>query len=133
MIEHRTTVRVRYRDTDQMGVVYHGVYLEFFETGRTELLRAVGLPYSTIEREEGVMLPVLDIWLSIAAPARYDDLLEVVSTIEPIEGARLSILYRIEVEGRMIVAGRTTHAFVSADTMRPVRPPRRFLDAVAGS
>lgn len=133
MIEHRTTVRVRYRDTDQMGVVYHGVYLEFFETGRTELLRAVGLPYSTIEREEGVMLPVLEVALSIAAPARYDDLLEVVSTIEPIDGARLSISYRIEREGGVLVTGKTTHAFVAAETMRPVRPPRRFLDAVAGS
>ncbi|MCE2504400.1 MAG: hypothetical protein J4G05_10135 [Chlorobi bacterium] len=59
MISGHTSIRVRYRDTDQMNVVYHGVYLEYFETGRTELLRDLGMPYSSIE-QNGLMLPVLE-------------------------------------------------------------------------
>ena len=59
MIRTETTIRVRYRDTDQMGVVYNGVYFEYFETGRTEMLRELGMAYSAIE-STGVMLPVLE-------------------------------------------------------------------------
>ncbi len=114
-----------------MGVVYHGVYLEFFETGRTDLLRSAGLPYSTIEREEGVMLPVLSASLTIRRPARYDDLLTVESTVAPIEGARLVISYRILCDERLLVEGETVHAFVAADTMRPLRPPASIVTALA--
>jgi acyl-CoA thioester hydrolase len=129
MISHVSQIRVRYRDTDQMGVVYHGVYLEYFETGRTELLRELGIPYSGIE-EKGLMLPVLDFALKIERPARYDDLLHVESVIDRMEGARLRIdyhLYRVG-DPELLVIGHTTHAFVSVGDLSPRRPPRFFLD-----
>lgn len=128
---HATEIRVRYRDTDQMGVVYHAVYLEFFETARTEYLRRIGIPYSGIE-EQGLMLPVLDLSLRIERPARYDDLLSVTATIRPMTGARLSIDYRIVRAGEeaTLVTGETTHAFVSVGDLSPRRPPRFFLDAL---
>ena len=126
MIRHTTQVRVRYRDTDQMGVVYHGVYLEFFETGRTEFLREAGMAYSSIE-ETGVMLPVLEAALSMKRSARYDDLLEVHSIIRETPTARLRIEYEICRDDELLVTGYTVHAFVSAATRKPVRPPTDFV------
>jgi len=129
MISHVSPVRVRYRDTDQMGVVYHGVYLEYFETGRTELLRELDIPYSGIE-EQGLMLPVLDLALKIERPARYDDLLHVESVIDRMQGARLRIDYRLyrADDPDLLVSGHTTHAFVSVGDLSPRRPPRFFLE-----
>ena len=90
MIRYTTQIRVRYRDTDQMGVVYHGVYLEFFETGRTEFLRDAGMAYSSIE-DTGIMLPVLEATLTMKRPARYDDLLTVHAIIREMPTARLKV------------------------------------------
>ena len=126
MISGRTTVRVRYRDTDQMGVVYHSVYLEYFETARTELLRAHGMPYSSIE-ERGLMLPVLEASLSITGGARYDDEVVIVSSIAPMTGVRLRIDYRLSRADELLVTGHTVHAFVTVGAMRPTRPPADFL------
>ena len=126
MIRHETTVRVRYPDTDQMGVVYHAVYLEYFETGRTELLRDFGLPYSALE-ESGVMLPVLEAHLVMLRPARYDQALTVVSIMNEMPTARLRIDYRILRGDELLATGHTLHAFTTVDTMRPVRPPREFM------
>ncbi len=126
MILHTTRIRVRYRDTDQMGIVYHGVYLEYFETGRTEFLRDAGMAYSSIE-ETGVMLPVLEAALQMKRSARYDDLLTVRSIIRTMPTARLRIEYELYREEELLVTGHTIHAFVSSDTMKPVRPPKEFL------
>ena len=124
-------VRVRYRDTDLMQVVYHSVYLEFFETGRTEFLRAAGIPYGEIE-EKGLMLPLLSYSAKIDRPARYDDRLRIESTIHPMNGVRLRITYRIYREGdadeRPIVTGETMHVFACTETFAVRRPPRYFLD-----
>lgn len=130
MIRHTATVRIRYRDTDQMGVVYHAVYLEFCETARTELLRAIGLPYSTLEKESGVLLPVLEFQLRLLRPARYDDLLSVTATLEEPITARFRIGYELRRGDELLATGGTVHAFTEASTFKPVRPPRIFLDAV---
>jgi len=129
MIRRRTQVRVRYRDTDQMGVVYHGVYLEFFETGRTELLRELGMAYSSIERT-GVMLPVLEAVLKIHRPARYDELLTVVTTLHQPPSARLRIDYEIVRDDDLLVSGYTLHVFTTVDGMKPVRPPKDFMELI---
>lgn len=130
MISHETRIRVRYRDTDQMSVVYHGVYLEYFETGRTELLRDYGMAYASIE-ERGLMLPVLEATLRMKRPARYDDLLTVRAIIRDLPTARLRIDYEILCRGELLVSGHTLHAFVTADSMRPVRPPADFVALLA--
>lgn len=129
MIGHTTNVRVRYRDTDQMGVVYHGVYLEFFETGRTELLRTCGMAYSNIERG-GLLLPVLEATLQIQRPARYDELIAVTATMHEPTGIRLLIQYQIHRGDLLLVSGYTTHVFTTADGMKPVRPPAGFLEVL---
>lgn len=129
MIRRETTIRVRYRDTDQMGVVYHGVYLEFFETGRTELLRGIGLPYSSIE-QSGVMFPVLDAYVRLHRPARYDDLLTVATTLDTTISARMRLDYTIHRGDELLVSGHTTHAFTTVEGMKPVRPPRSFIETV---
>ena len=74
-ISHTTSIRVRYVDTDKMGVVYHGVYLSYFEVARTEMLRAAGIPYSRLE-ETGILMPVLEASARYLQPARYDDVLD---------------------------------------------------------
>lgn len=132
MICHSTNVRVRYRDTDQMGVVYHGVYLEFFETGRTELLRTCGMAYSNIERG-GLLLPVLEANVQIQRPARYDELITVTATMKEPTGIRLVIHYQIHRADLLLVTGSTIHVFTTADGMKPVRPPAGFLEVLRKS
>jgi acyl-CoA thioester hydrolase len=127
MIRHETQVRVRYPDTDKMGVVYHGRYLEYFETGRTELLRDLGLAYSALE-EGGVLLPVLEARLALRRPARYDEVLTVVTTMRAMPTARMNLEYEILRGDELLVTGSTSHAFTTADGMRPIRPPRAFLE-----
>ncbi len=129
VIEHACQYRVRYSDTDKMGVVYHGNYLRLFEIARTELLRARGLPYSELEAS-GYMLPVLASHAEYIMPARYDDLLTLHATIDEEISVRMKITYSIKRGADTLVTGWTRHAFVTASEFKPVRPPRIFLDIV---
>ncbi len=129
VIEHACQYRVRYSDTDKMGVVYHGNYLRLFEIARTELLRSRGLPYAELE-SSGYMLPVLTSHAEYIMPARYDDLLTLHATIDTEISARMTITYAITRGVDTLVTGWTRHAFVTANEFKPVRPPRFFLDIV---
>lgn len=129
MIEHHTDIRVGYRDTDQMGVVHHAVYLEFFEQGRTELLRQIGMAYAELERS-GVMLPVLEYSARMIRSGRYDDIVRVVSRLRIPDGPRLRIDYEIRRQGELLVTGHTVHAFTNVDRMKPIRPPRAFMSLI---
>jgi len=119
--------RVRYSETDQMGTFYNSRALEWFECGRTELLRKLGLPYTEIERR-GVFLPLVEAHLEFRGRARYDDLLRMKSVMSLAGRARL----RVEVEivqsesGAPVASGYTVHAFTDA-AGKPVRPPGWFL------
>lgn len=125
MIEHTTHIRVRYADTDQMGFAYYANYLVWFEVGRTEMLRALGLPYAQIEKEK-VALPVLEAHCTYRKAARYDNLLRVVSRLKERPRAGLRIDYEIFDEtGQLLAEGYTTHAFINGEG-RPVRPPQSF-------
>ena len=126
MIENTTRIRVRYADTDQMGVAYYARYLEWFEVGRTEMLRAHGLTYAEIEKEK-VALPVLEAYCKYRKPVRYDQLLRVVSRLHEMPRASLRIDYEIFDEGGELLAeGYTVHTFINPEG-RPVRPPRIFF------
>lgn len=116
-------VRVRYPEVDRMGVAHHSSHFVWFEIGRTELMRARGLPYARIE-EEGLFLPVIDASCTYHAPARYDDLLRVRTSLEEMRGARATFRYRIEREadGALLATGSTTHAAVDRGG-RPRRMP----------
>ena len=129
-VQHKLEVRVRYVDTDQMGVVHHARYFEWFEMGRTELIRALGLPYRELE-QDGYHLPVVEAHAVYRRAARYDDVLTVVSTVEEQRGARLKISYRVLRGHELLAEGYTVHVFLNDDG-RPVRPPRRFAELVTG-
>jgi len=128
-IVRTTSVRVRYADTDKMGIVYNGNYLRFFEIGRTELLRQIGLPYVNLE-SAGYLLPVLEAHVEYRSPARYDDLLDIITRFRYTGGARIDISYEIEHERRSVAVGYTKHTFVTSDTFRPIKPPQQFIAAM---
>lgn len=128
-VTHDTVYRIRYSDTDTMGVVYYGNYMRLFEIGRTELLRAADIPYASFEAE-GLYLPVLEAHAEYLAPARYDDEIVISTSYTPEVSPVLDLRYRIHRSGDTLVTGWTRHTFVSASTFRPVRPPRRFVEGI---
>jgi len=123
-----TQVRVRYADTDAMGVVYHANYLVWFEVGRNELMRAWGVPYVDFEKR-GILVPVADGKLRWVYPARYDDLLDIETRVERLSPARITFAYRIlrAEDGRLCCEGSTTHAFVGPNG-RPGALPKLAPD-----
>lgn len=119
---HETQIRVRYAETDQMGVVWHGNYLQYFEAGRTETLRACGWSYRGLE-EAGIMLPLVEAHLAYVRPAKYDDLLTVKTMVREPVTARIRFDYEIRNEAdEILVTGHTVLGFVDARTRRPCRP-----------
>lgn len=128
-ITHCASVRVRYAETDKMKIVYNGNYLVYFEIGRTDLLRACGLPYAELERE-GLMLPVLEAHVNYKTPAEYDDVLYIYASYTLEIKPTIRIDYVIKRGETDIATGYTTHSFVRTETMKPVRPPNSFFDAV---
>lgn len=106
-------VRVRYADTDAMGVVYHANYLVWFEVGRGELMRAFGMPYADFEKR-GILVPVVEGQVKWLYPARYDDVLQVQTRVEELRPSRIIFAYRIlrAEDGKLCCEGRTIHAFL---------------------
>jgi len=129
MLKHITTVRVRYADTDAMGIVYNGRYLEYFEVGRTELLRAYGLPYSVVEKE-GYQLPLLEAKITFKSAAFYDDLIDIESVVKELFTPKIHIDYvlRRQSTNEIIATGYTDHVFVKKETMKAVKPPGFYLE-----
>lgn len=120
--------RVRYQETDQMGVVYHANYLNWFEVGRTEWIRAAGLPYAELERR-GLLLPVTELHIQYASPARYDDLVHVRVELTEFSALRLKFDYeaRRSADGALLVGGWSRHVWVNA-SWRPARIDREAPD-----
>lgn len=129
MIQFESTITVRYAETDMMGVVYHGSYLPWFEVGRTELLKAHGIPYRQLE-EEGFFLPVIEVHVHYRQPARYDDVLTIRTTLKDKPVLRIRLDYEVLRGSELLATGHTVHAFINrAGT--PVRPPPRFAATMA--
>jgi acyl-CoA thioester hydrolase len=122
-------LRVRYSETDQMGTFYNSRALEWFECGRTELMRRkLGMSYAALE-VRGAFLPLVEAHLEFLGPARYDDLLEIASTVEVSGRAKLRFEVQIHhAESRKpVVRGYTVHAFVDRQG-KPIRPPSWFVE-----
>ena len=119
-------VRVRYAETDQMGVVYHSNYLVWFEIGRVELIRSMGLDYKRMEAEEGCGIAVVDVHVRYRAPARYDDELLVRTTLLAARGAVIRFGYKIvRVEdGVLLCDGETVHVVVDKEMKKRSLPPK---------
>ena len=127
---HEFKVRVRYAETDQMGVVYHGNYAQYFEMGRVEWLRNKGLSYSFMEKN-GVMLPVVSLTLNYKKPARYDDLLTVRTIFKKQESVRIEFDYEIySEEGELLTTGNSVLVFVNMKTNRPTLPSDYVLEKI---
>jgi acyl-CoA thioester hydrolase len=125
-------VRVRYAETDQMGVVYHANYLVWFEVGRVEYIRQLGLDYKSMEREEGCGIAVADVSARFKAPAQYDDELVIQTRLLAARGAVLRFGYRIvrAADDLLLCEGETVHIVVGKDMKRRTLP-KKYADRFA--
>ncbi len=129
MIEliHKTQIRVRYAETDMMGFVWNGVYNQYFEIGRTELMRHFGLRYKDME-DAGIQLPLTECNARYIQPGLYDDVLDIEAKLVYEGGARLKFDYNILRDNSTITIGYTIHSFMNSITKRPVKPPKMFIE-----
>jgi len=130
MNEHKVEVRVRYGETDQMGVVYHGSYVPYFEIGRVEWLRNKGVSYKTME-ESGIALPIVSMHLNYKKPARYDDLLTIHTKLKKYSGVKIEFDCEIRNENQELLT--TAHfilVFIDLKTGKPTQPPEYILDII---
>lgn len=130
---HDANIRPRYKETDQMGVIYHGNYFTYFEVGRTDYMRNLGFPYSEMEKR-GIILPVTRCECRFIKPVMYDDPIWVRTRVGHLKGIRVEFHYQIirQSDGEMLAEGQTHHAFVGRN-MRPLRKSEidpQFLETV---
>jgi len=124
-------VRVRYAETDKMGVVYHGNYAQFFEMGRVEWLRNMGVSYKSME-ENGVMLPVVSLTMNYKKPAHYDDLLIVRTIFKSQTSVKIEFDYEIVNEkGDLLTTANSILVFVNMANGRPILPPQYIVDKLS--
>ncbi len=130
---HTQQLRIRYSETDQMGTFYNSRPLEWFECGRSESFRALGLPYSSLE-ERGLFFPLVEAHVDYLGRARYDDLLEMTSSLSWAGRARLCCRVKIVLADsrKPVVSGHTIHAFTDAQG-RAIRPPEWFRRLLEGA
>jgi acyl-CoA thioester hydrolase len=122
--------RVRYSETDQMGVVYHGNYAQYLEMGRVEWLRSLGISYKSME-ENGIMLPVISLRLDFKKSATYDELLFVDTKLKNTPSVRIEFDYKIYNEAReILVEANTVLVFIDMNSKRPIRCPEFLLEKI---
>ena len=130
MQEHKINIRVRYAETDQMGVVYHGNYAQYFEMGRVEWLRNKGVSYKSME-ENGIMLPVVSLNMNYKKPAVYDDELTVVTRLKYLGGVKIEFEYEItNSNGELLTTASTVLVFVDMKTKRPTPVPDYLMQLI---
>lgn len=123
---NKTSIQVRYQETDMMGVVYHANYLIWFEIGRTAFLEDLGFKYHEIEKQ-GVVSPVMDASVSFKHPVRYGDDVSVNTWVDEYDGLRITYSYQVQhATGEIAVEGQTKHVIVKKDNFRPVSIRRNF-------
>ena len=121
-------LRVRYAETDQMGIVYYGNYAQYFEVGRVEWLRKLGVSYRSME-EQGLMLPVVSLNVRFKKPALYDDVIKVKTRLVKIPSATIEFDYEITNKfGEILTFGNTVLVFMDVKKNRPTRCPKYLLD-----
>ncbi len=129
-----TLIRVRYAETDQMGVVYYANFLVWFEIGRVELLRQLGFDYKSMEVEDDCFIPVVEVSCRYKVPARYDDELEVETEVAMVRGAVLKFRYRVVrvSDQQMLAEGETTHVVTDRKMMKRALP-EKYVRALSGA
>lgn len=128
MFEHSTKIRVRYGETDQMGYMYYGNYAEFYEVGRVEMLRSLGLTYSGMEAS-GIMMPVLEMKSKYLKPALYDEEITVKVIMDKMPGVKIHFRYELYNEKEELIhQAETLLVFVNMANNRPCLPASDFLE-----
>lgn len=129
MIEHTSTVYVRYAETDQMMFAHHSNYIVWFEYARIELMRSIGINYCEMEKN-GTLLPVLEVKAAFKRPARFDDELKITARIPDLPRSRMKFEYQIfNKQGEFLCDGYSLHAFMNTK-YRAVKPPAVFIDTL---
>ncbi|EAR11561.1 putative thioesterase [Polaribacter irgensii 23-P] len=130
MKKFTTKTRIRYSETDQMSVVYHGNYAQFFELGRTEWLRSLGITYKDME-VSGIILPVISLKCNFIKSALYDDVLTIHTFLKKEPLVKIEFDYEIKNQHEeLICTGNTVLAFVNSKTMKPRRCPENLLKSL---
>lgn len=129
---HRFPIRVYYEDTDLGQIVYYANYLKFIERGRSEWLRAAGVDQQRLLDKAHLAFVVRRVEADYLSPARFDDQLEVVTTLEQASGPRVTVLQAVERDGKVLFQARVTVICVDLRTMRPHRLPEAVRAALAG-
>lgn len=129
MFVHKTKVRTRYSEVDRMGYVYYGNYATYFEVGRVEAMRVLGISYAELE-EEGIMMPVIRYEIDYKKPAFYDEVLTIVTRVREVPRSRINFEYETwNAKGEMLNSAMTQLVFVDSKTMRPLRAPQVIVDS----
>ena len=130
MIKNQTNIRVRYGETDQMGYVYYGNYAQFFEVGRVEWLRALGVSYKSLE-ESGIMLPVINLSINYMKPAKYDDLLTITTIMTKKPLVKIEFDFEVHNENNdLLTTGFTSLVFMDMKKNKPIKAPKYLLDQI---
>ena len=126
MLRVTTSIRVRYQETDKMGIAYHGNYFTWLEVARIHLLDSIGCPYKELE-EDGYFLPVIRCECEYKSPARFDDIIDVVVHLPALKQARVNLEYSLKKGETLIANAKTSHAFVDFSG-RVIKPPGKFVE-----
>jgi acyl-CoA thioester hydrolase len=130
MFTSQTTYRIRYADTDQMGVVYYGNYARFYEIGRSEMIRDLGYAYKELE-DSGVVMPVVTVNANYKRPLFYDELITIETALKKMPEARMVFYHTIYNQDNEVVhTAEVTLVFLSKETNRPVRVPQYMISAL---
>jgi len=130
MIEHKTNIRVRYSETDQMKYVYYGNYAAYFEVGRVEWLRNLGFSYKAME-ENGIMLPAIELNIKYNKPALYDDLLELTTKLVKFPKVKIEFEFElINQNQELITTGKSILVFWDIKRNRPTKAPQIFINKI---
>lgn len=126
------TMRSRYSETDQMGYVYYGRYLEYFEVARTEMIRSIGFPYRKLE-DQGIMLPVVESHVKYKAPLFYDDEISINIQLFDIPTVKLGTYYQMFTKrsDHLHAIGKVVLCFMNEETRKPRRAPKAFTDCLS--
>ncbi|HBS86167.1 MAG: thioesterase [Bacteroidetes bacterium GWF2_38_335] len=131
MFSHEIQLRIRYEHTDRMGYCYYGNYPSFYEAGRTEMMRDLGMSYRDLE-DSGILMPVINMNIEYHSPAFYDDLITVRTILKKLPSSRIFFDYEIyNQQGKLINSATTTLVFLNAQTNKPQRVPEFFLNKIA--
>lgn len=130
MISNITEIRITYADTDKMGYCYYGNYPKFYEIGRTELMRKMGLSYNELENA-GIMMPVLSLETKYIRPAFYDEILKIETFVRELPTGRIKFEYEITNQNNELInKGETILAFIDEKHRKPMRAPKELMDKI---